>query len=156
MRSAALLLFTGLFAAGCGPAYIEGTKIEHTDEREEIAKLIERYRIAVEQRDADALRAMASNAYYENGSTTENPSDDYDFNGLSKVLDDIRSTVKRVRYEIDLTDIQVMEDTAIVDFDYRTQYLYVVGEQDRWETATDRNRLTFRRERGEWRIVSGL
>lgn len=154
-----ILLWCGLAAgalAGCGPTYIQGTKIEATPEKQRLAELVERYRVALEQRDVDALRALASNDYYENASTTDDPSDDYDFNGLEKVLHDLQNTVKAVRYQIDITDIQVMGDVATVDYEYRSQYLYQMGEQDHWETANDRNRLTFKKENGEWRIVSGM
>lgn len=145
-----------LVVSACGPGYIQGTRIEATPERQAVAEVVERYRQAVEQRDVEALQRLASSDYYENGSTTEDPGDDYDFNGLLKVLGDIKGHVKAVKYQIDITDIQILGDQASVDFDYRSQFLFASGEQDHWETATDRNRLSFKRENGAWRIVSGM
>lgn len=152
----ALLLGTALTAIGCGPKYVKGTEIEYTAEKQALADLVERYRKAIEQRDFDTVREMVSARYYENGSTTDTPVDDYDFQGLSEKLEGMKNEVKAVKYDIELVDIQVLEAVATVDYDYTTQYLYAVGESDRWATASDRNRITFRLEQDEWRIVSGL
>jgi hypothetical protein len=149
-------LIVGLLLTACGPGYIRGTKIEATPEKQELANLVERYRVAVEQRDMDALQQLAATEYYENGSTTEDPADDYDYNGLVKLLHDLKDRLKAVKYQIDIEDIQVLGETAQVDYQYRSQFLYTTGDQDHWETANDRNRLTFKKESGQWRIVSGM
>lgn len=149
-------LAAALILSACGPSYVKGTKIEYTEQRQDVANVVERYRQAVEQRDGDALRALASRDYYENGSTTDDPKDDYDYNGLAKVLGDLQNSVKAVKYEIDVQDIQILGERAMVDYEYRSQYLYTVGEQDKWATATDKNRLTLRREDGRWRILRGM
>ncbi|MCA9547950.1 MAG: nuclear transport factor 2 family protein [Myxococcales bacterium] len=141
---------------GCGPRYVTNTEIEYTEPKQALANLVERYRVAMEQRDADAIRALVSRRYYENGSTTNDPADDYDYAGLNKVLADLENHVKAVKYEIEIQAIDVYEDTATVDYEYHSQFMYAVGPQDRWSTAADRNRLTFRKEHGDWRIVSGL
>ena len=145
-----------LTSAACGPNYIKGTKVESTPEREEIAGIVEQYRNAMQSRDVAALRTLASRNYYENGSTTDDPNDDYDTVGLDKVFGDLKDKVKAVKYEIDIEEISVIDDIATVVFEYRTQYLYTAGEQDRWGTHTDRNRLSLRREGDDWRIISGM
>jgi hypothetical protein len=150
------LLALSALATGCGPRYVRGTSIEYTEEKQKLADVVERYRQAVEQRDGDAVRALVSRKYYENGSTTTTPTDDYDYRGLNKVLADLDNMVQAVRYKVTLQEIEVYETTATVDFEYEGQYMYTVANQDRWATASDRNRLTFRLEEGDWRIVSGL
>ena len=153
----ALLLAGSLSLPACGPRYVPGTQIEMTEEVEVVVSLVERYRVAVEQRDAEALRTLASRRYYENGSTTNDPSDDYDYRGLEKVLSDLKSHVKDIKYNITIVDVQILNDEiAQVDYDYTSQYQYTLGEQDRWETVDDRNRLTFRNEDGHWRILNGM
>ncbi len=145
-----------LSAAACGPRYVTGTKVEYSDEKEAVAAVVERYRVALEQRDPNAVRALISKSYYENGSTTDDPNDDYDAAGLEKVLGELKGSVKTVRYSIEITDIVVSEEYASCDFDYKAEYLYTLGEQDRWGTSTDKNRMAFRLEDGHWRISSGL
>lgn len=150
----ALALSAGV--VGCGPQYVRGTKIEYSAEKQAVADLVERYRVAVENRDSDMLRALASRNYYENASTTDDPADDYDYQGLVAVLSDLRNSIKEIKYEIDIKSIDVLPESAIVDYEYRSHYQFTTGEQDKWATAADKNRLTLRRESGEWRIVSGM
>jgi hypothetical protein len=143
-------------AQGCSPAYVRDTKIAYSVEKQEIADTIERYRVALESRDAAALRSLASEGYYENASTTDDPSDDYDARGLDEVLGKIKRQVKAVKYNIKINAIDVLDNTAAVDVEYSGQYLFTYDERDRWSTYTDKNRITLRREEGGWRIVSGL
>lgn len=151
-------VFTALCAlfGACSPKYIKGTEVVYTKEKQTIANVVELYRQAVVARDANQLRALASASYYENASTTINPSDDYNRNGFENVLSELKENVKAVKYEIDITDIQVGKESAHVDLEYRGQYLYVVAGQERWQTSADKNRLNFRKENGEWRILSGM
>jgi hypothetical protein len=73
------------------------------------------------------------------------------------VLGDLKRTVKAVKYEIKITAIEVLDEkVASVDYEYKAQFLYTVGEQDRWGTSTDKNRLSFRREGETWKITAGL
>ena len=153
---AALLGALALGAAGCGQRYVTGTKVPFSEPRQHLADQVERYRVALEQRDAEALRTLVSRRYYENGSTTSDPSDDYDFTGLQTVLADLEHSVEAVKYHVDIVDIQVIEETAYVDFEYRAEYRVNVGGDGKWATANDRNRMTFRREDDRWLIVSGL
>jgi hypothetical protein len=155
------LVFTSLFAisllAGCTPKYIRGTKIEYQPQKQEIADLIERYRVALESKDISTLNQIASDRYYENGSTTNDPSDDYDYAGLTQVLDQIDSQVKAVKYQLKITSIDILKNTASVDVDYTGQFLFTHNEQDRWSTHADKNRITLKRDpQGAWKIVSGL
>lgn len=149
-----------LGAAGCGPRYVTGTKVEYTSEKQRLADIVERYRLAMEQRDVEALRALASRDYYENASTTTEPGDDYGIEGLERVFVDLKNNVKDVKYTVDIKDIRIMgegqNEAAHVDYEYTGQYLFTIGERDRWETVTDKNRLIFRKEDGNWRIISGM
>jgi hypothetical protein len=159
LRSINQFLLLGMLCSinfGCSPKYIKGTEVVYTAEKQSIAEVIERYRQAVVERNTDALRALASTSYYENASTTIDPSDDYDRNGFEKVLSELKENVKAVKYEIDITDIEVAKDTARVDLEYRGQYLFIVAGQERWQTSADKNRLSLRKESGEWRILSGM
>jgi hypothetical protein len=153
---AAFALTLTATTTGCAPRYVRGTEIEYTEERQEVADVVEQYRKAVEQRDTDALRALASRTYYENASTTDDPSDDYDYQGFQAVLGDLKESIKEIKYEIDIKAIDVIEKSAMVDYEYRGAYQFTTGEQDKWATAADKNRLTLRLEDGRWRIVSGM
>ena len=142
---------------GCTPTFVKGTEIDYTPEKQEVADFIERYRQAIEQRDFNTLKDMVSSNYYENGSTTSDPSDDYDFAGFLKILNDMSQTIKAVKYTIKINNIEVMKSSAAVDLEYSGQYLFTHHEQDRWETYADKNRITLGKNKlGHWKIMSGL
>lgn len=153
----AFLFLSLTITSGCTPAFVKGTEIDYTPERQEVADFIERYRVALEQRNFELLKDMVSSNYYENGSTTNDPSDDYDFSGLMKVLGQLKQSVKAVKYSIKISKIDVMETSAAVDVEYTGQYLFTQNERDRWETYADKNRLTLGKDKlGHWKIMSGL
>jgi hypothetical protein len=153
----ALALLLALSSTACGPRFVKGTEIEYSGERQALADMVERYRTALVQRDADVLAAMASKQYFENGSSTSDPADDYNYEGLLKVLADLKDSVKAVRYSIQIRAIEIYGDSATVDYEYESQYQYAAGaDHERWANKSDKNRLTFRREGGDWRIISGM
>ncbi len=152
----ATLLLACTMLTACGPRYVTGTEIEYSDSKQEIAEVVERYRVAMEQQDVAGLRSIASRDYYENGSTTTNADDDYGYDGLERVFADLENTVKAVKYKIEVTDITIMGRSATVNFDYEAQFLYTIGERDQWGTKGDKNRLSLRKEKGVWRVLSGL
>ena len=152
-----LCLLLGGVQFGCAPAYVRGTQIGYTPERQEVAQVIEIYRKAVEDRDVNTLKSLASEQYYENGSTTNNPGDDYDYSGLYGILEKLGTQVKAVKYSLTIKSINVLKDSAAIDVEYSGQFLYTVNEQDRWSTYADKNRITLKRDRQrKWRIVSGM
>ena len=151
-----LLLCTllGVSQFGCAPAYVRGTQIDYTPERQEVAQVIEVYRKAIEERDVNTLKSLASEQYYENGSTTNNPGDDYDYSGLHGILEKLGNQVKAVKYSLTIKSINILKDSAAIDVEYTGQFLYTVNEQDRWSTYADKNRITLKRDRQKnWKII---
>ena len=153
----ALMMLGSATLGGCTPAFVKGTEIDYTPERQEVADFVERYRLALERRDFDTLKDMVSSTYYENGSTTNDPSDDYDFAGFLAIQERMRGTMKAVKYSIKITNIEVINKSAAVDYEFSGQYLFTHQERDRWETYADKNRLTLGKDKlGHWKILSGL
>jgi hypothetical protein len=149
-----LLWFTQF---GCTPVYVRGTQIDYTPDRQEVAQVIETYRKAIEDRDVTTLKSLASEHYYENGSTTNNPGDDYDYSGLYSVLEKLGGQVKAVKYSLTIKSINILKDSAAIDVEYTGQFLYTVNEQDRWSTYADKNRITLKRDRQrKWKFISGM
>ena len=105
MKRMVLIILT-LMIASCGPKYIENTKIPDTPQTRQILNLMEKYRQAIEHRDIDTLKAMASRRYYENGGTTATSQDDYGYNTLLKrVLSYLKDNVKAVQYQLKIKNI---------------------------------------------------
>jgi len=148
---------TLLVLAGCGPKYIANTKIEETPENRAIYELVERYRVAVEKRDVQALKEMVSMKYYEQAGTTSDDSDDYGYQQLiEKVFPILDENIKNVQYQIIMKDINIMPDRAYADYEYYWKFFFVEGGKEQWVEKNDFNRLEFVKEDGVWRIVKGL
>ena len=161
MRNLLFIFLVSLFVMsgmwGCTPAFVKGTDIDYTPQRQEIADFVEKYRVALEQRDFDTLKDMVSSNYYENASTTDTPEDDYGFTGFLEWSQKMKASIKAVKYSLKLLKIEVMEKNAVVDVEIRSQYLFTYNERDRWDTFVDKNRLTLNKDKlGHWKILSGL
>lgn len=141
----------------CAPRNIEGTNVPDTRENRVIADLVERYRLAVERRDTDALREMMSRRYFENAGTTANPDDDYGYDQFeSSVLPLLTQDVKSVQFRIYLRRVEFQGDRAFAEYEYYYKFYYVDGGKDRWAAKNDFARLEFVWEDGVWRIAGGM
>ncbi len=149
-----LALVTG--ATGCAPALIPGTNVRDTEVNREVLQTVQRYRKAMEDRDADALRALVSQRYFENASSTGDASDDWGFPDLETVLADVKGHVKTCIYDIKVTDIIIDGSKAEVDYEYTWNFQYTDGQQDSWARKSDSNRLSLLRESDQWKIVAGM
>jgi len=160
-RHLAVLSLLGLLAA-CGGQFVESpiidptAEIRATDETEAITDLMEEYAEALESLDTDRIDALMSRDYYENSGTTDTTADDYGYATVPEMYAALRDHVEDVRVEVAVHDIIVENDRADVLFEYSFTMLYMIGEESRWETDRDVNRIQLRREDTGWRIVSGL
>ncbi|MBM4320686.1 MAG: nuclear transport factor 2 family protein [Deltaproteobacteria bacterium] len=145
-----------LLLPGCTPSLIPDTTVPDTAENREICQIMERYRRAMEQRDVDALRLLTSRRYFENASTTADPTDDWGYPELEKVLEELKTAVKMATYDIKITRIHIDGRTAEVDYEYTWNFQYTDGEQDSWTRKTDVNRLSLMKDGAEWKIVAGM
>ena len=161
LRHLAILLPLGLLTA-CGGQFVESpiidptAEIRATDEMEDITELMEEYAEALESLDTDRIDALMSRDYYENSGTTDTTADDYGYATVPEMYATLRDHVEDVRVELAVHDIIVEDDRADVLFEYSFTMLYMIGEESRWETDRDVNRIQLRREDVGWRIVSGL
>jgi hypothetical protein len=118
-------LLTGLIVSlGCASSRIPNTDVPDTSENRDVIAFCERYRRAVETRDARSLLAMASPRYFEDGGTPDG-TDDYGLDGLQRLLTAWADEVNEVRYEIRYRRISVSDSDARrlnVEFTYTGSY----------------------------------
>lgn len=138
-------LLTGLLLslfAGCATSRIPNTDVPDTGENRDVIAFCERYRHAVESRDARALLAMASPRYFEDGGTPDG-TDDYGLDGLQRLLTAWADEVNEVRYEIRYRRVSVSESNSRrlhVEFTYTGSYTLrrpAGVESDRARAAAD-------------------
>lgn len=163
MKRLALLFFVLGFHAACGGAMLDGplvdrdAQIRETNDTRAIYELMSEYRQSMEAMDLDRIHALVSRDYYENGGTTDTTEDDYGFAGVTSMLRTLREHVEDFRVEVAIRDIVVEDDRADVFFEFSLIMLYRVGDNSRWQTERDINRIQLQRhEDGRWLILSGL
>ena len=154
---ASLVIVLALTVWACGGATIIGTEIPDTDENREVYDIVSQYRMAVEERNIEALEGLVSRRYYENNGTTDRDSDDYGFDALvQRVMPLLRENIKAVEYRMLLRRIDIEGERAYADYEYFCNYKYVEGGEEGWRQINDFNRLELLREDGAWKISGGL
>jgi hypothetical protein len=113
-------------------------------DRAAVLDFCEQYRRAMEARDADALMALVSKRYSDNGVT---------YDTLRTSMHRLMSSANQIRYEIRYGDVTPRADGAIeVDFHYTASFLTAGGWQHRVEDA----KLVLERRGSSFAFLSGM
>jgi hypothetical protein len=116
----------------------------HEPTREEILAFCERYRTALEARDADALLALVSPRYDDHGTTYATLS-----SSMKRLLDDS----EEVHYEIRYGEVKPQRDgTIAVDFEYDATFKLHGGVR---QISTGAE-LVLERDGASFRILRGM
>jgi ketosteroid isomerase-like protein len=155
--NARLLVSAALIAAlavACAPRRIPGTDIEDTDDTRALLAVMDRYRTAVENRNAEAVANLVAPDFRDDGGTPD-AEDDLDTRNIREALTQRFSRIDDVRLEIDLRKVDVQDDLASAVYYYTLRYS-MPGLSDKVQSASELKKMEFRRVDGEWRIVSGI
>jgi hypothetical protein len=152
-----------LFALGCAlfsacePTLIPNTRVEDNAENREVVDFVEKYRAAVENRNAPALLALASQNYFDDMGTPAG-GDDIDYDGLKAALQRLREEILGARYQISYRAV-TYDDTdnkVLVDMLYTGWFRVNTSDGPTWRRKLEPHRIVLAREEGVLRIVSGM
>ncbi len=178
------LLVLTLTSFGCATGRIPNTDLPDTRENRSIVTFCERYRHAVESRDARLLLTLASPRYFEDGGTPAGD-DDYGYDGLQRLLAAWSDEVRQVRYEMRYRRISFdPQDPAHAHVDYTFTGSYTLRrpagapaysanapslridpvrdatpsarDEEVWFRRVADNRLELERVGDDWRIIAGM
>jgi hypothetical protein len=117
----------------------------HDTDRAQVLAFCERYRRALEARDADALMALASRRYKDDDGNT--------YASLAASMHRLTSYANQIRYEIRYGDVTTRADGVIeVDYHYSASFLTAGG----WEHKVDDAKLVLERRGDSFAILSGM
>jgi hypothetical protein len=152
-----VLLMLGLGAlSACEPALIPNTRIEDTGDNREVVEFVEKYRLAVESRNSNALLALASPNYFDDMGTPAG-NDDIDYDGLKEGLGRLREEILGARYQISYRAVTMdTESRVLVDMLYTGWFRINTSEGPVWKRRLEPHRIVLAREDGHLRIVSGM
>jgi len=150
----ALVLIAKLSA--CAPHRIPGTDIDDTDDTRAILSVIEKYRRAMEARDAEALLQLASSNFKDDAGTGT-PADDLDYPTLQQVLPKRLSEVQDLR--LDLTVKKILVDpktnTAQAVYNFNTSFR-IPRYAQKTQQESGLKMMTLTRDGEGWKLVSGI
>ncbi len=150
-----LLVCALLVLSACSQKNIPGTQIPDTDDTRAILNVLERYRSALEARDATAIQKLVSKNFRDNAGT-EDPSDDLTATNLAETLPHLFARMDAPRVEMDIRSVSVKNDgTASVIYYYNTSWR-APGLMDRAQRDSELEQMLLEKQDGQWLIVSGI
>lgn len=157
LRLAALaLLALAPQLAGCAHKPIPNTRVEDTEENREVIDFVEKYRKAVESRDAPVLLRMTSKMYFDDMGTPQGD-DDVDFEALEAGLGRLQKELLDARYQISYRGvIYTPNERVLVDMLYTGWFKVETPEGPQWRRRLEPHRMVLAREDGNYKIVSGM
>jgi hypothetical protein len=141
--------------AGCGTRRIAGTDIPDNRDTRAIVGVIDEYRKAVEARNAEAVLALVSPAYFDDAGTPD-PADDLDRDQLARALPRHFQQLTAVRLGIGVKEVDVKGDAATANVFYDGHYRVATAGGEAAKSASDVAQMRFVRENDRWFITSGL
>lgn len=157
-------LFLAVTACAHSSGRIKGTRIPDDEVNRQILETVEKYRVAVEARDSEALVLMASPDYWEDRGTVES-SDDYGFDKLREILSGRFQLASDVRYSMRYDKIRrvcpgdKLERGCLAHVEVQIDASYSVNDA-RGQTVRrdkrDQNELVLKWDGQKWVFVSGM
>jgi hypothetical protein len=150
-----VLLVLALLAGCATMNTIPGTKVADNKLNRELLEVVERYRHAMEDRDAATLLALAHPNYYEDSGTPKGD-DDYGYEGLKDVLSRRLGALRTLRYNIEYRKVSVTGHRAQIDIRYDASFQLATEMGDRWERKQNDKRIELENDGKRWLIIAGM
>lgn len=150
-----LLVCALLVLAACGPHNIPGTQIADTDDSRAIINVMERYRSALEARDAKALQALVSKSFRDNAGT-EDPEDDLTYDNLPQALPTLFARIEAPKVDMDIRQVDVKRNGVATVIYYWNATWRAPALLEKPQRDSELEQMVLQKEDGQWRIVSGI
>jgi ketosteroid isomerase-like protein len=154
MNFRTLLIAPLLLAAACASRRIPGTEIADTDDTRAVLAIMERYRTALEARDAKAIQSLVSKDFKEDAGT-ESPDDDLTYANLPERMANLFQKVNNPKVDISVRRVNVQEDTATAIYYWNASWR-MPSLTGRPQSDSELEQMVLKKVDGEWRIVSGI
>lgn len=143
-----------LLLAACAPRYIGNTRIPDTPDTRELLQLMDRYRAALEARNADAIMQLVSPNFRDNAGT-DTPADDLHYKDLPQALPQLFERLEDTRVELDIRRIQVDGNEASATYYWAASWrMPKLGDKPQRESELEQ--MIFEKVDGKWKILSGI
>jgi uncharacterized protein (TIGR02246 family) len=141
--------------AACAPKRIPGTELADTSDTRAILQVMEQYRAALEARDAAAIQALVTKDFREDAGTPSEPEDDLTAANLAPYLEGLFKQLQSPKVELDVRRVQVSKDVAAAIYYWKANWR-MPGLSSKPQRESELEQMVFRREDGQWKILSGI
>jgi ketosteroid isomerase-like protein len=142
--------------AACGARRIPGTDIDDTDDTRAILQVMEKYRSAVEARDADGVLRLVSESFKDEGGSSK-AEDRMNYADLKKKLPEQMAKLDDVRLDISVRKIEIHSDTSTASAIYTYNLSFRLPKlSNKPQSESEIKQMWFTRDQGHWKISSGI
>ncbi len=153
MKKISIFFLIILFFIGCSSVkMIDGTSIEDTTENRDIISFMNKYNENLISKNSDALFAMASKDYYDNGGTATTSKDDFAYTQLKELLNSRFEKVAEIQQTIKITRVLKVEKQIFVDYEYNAKFRI----QNEWTPKKDINQMVLVKTADGYQIIKGM
>lgn len=156
MHNRFLALCAVFFLAACAPKRIPGTELEDTGETRAILSVMEKYRAALEARDAKAIQAMVSPKFRDDAGTPDDPADDLTADNLQAHLQALFQKLQNPKVDFNVRRVEFREDDVALAIYYWNASWRMPGLNARPQSDSELEQMVFQKVDGEWKILSGI
>jgi hypothetical protein len=156
-RSLFVVCAVAAVSSGCNVRKIPGTDLDDNDDTRAILDVMERYRTAVEQKDAQTLIGLVHENFKDDGGSTD-PEDDLAYKDLYTKLPKRLEQLDDIRLEINVKKIEFTEDFsgARATFTF-TETFRMPKLSQKAQSETEIKQMIFKRvDKKTWKILSGV
>jgi ketosteroid isomerase-like protein len=154
MTFRALLVIPLLLASACASRRIPGTEIADTDDSRAILAIMERYRAALEAKDAKAIQSLVAEDFREDGGT-ESPDDDLTYANLPEHMSALFQKLDKPKVEISVRRLDIQDDGATAIYYWNASWR-MPTLTSRPQSDSELEQMVLKRVKDEWKIVSGI
>jgi hypothetical protein len=154
MTFRALLFIPLLLTAACASKRIPGTELEDTDDTRAVLAVMERYRSALEAKDAKAIQGLVSKDFREDGGT-ETPDDDLSYANLGEHLANVFQALDNPKVELNIRRVDIQDEVATAIYYFSISWK-MPRLTNRGQSDSDLEQMVLQKIDGQWKIVSGI
>jgi hypothetical protein len=154
MTFRALLVLPLLLATACSSKRIPGTELDDNDDTRAILAVMERYRSAVEAKDAKAIQGLVSEQFRED-SGTETPDDDLTYTNLGEHLANLFKQLDNPKVELSVRKVTINDEVATAIYYWNATWK-MPGLTTRGQNDSELEQMVLQKVDGQWKIVSGI
>ena len=143
-----------LLPLACAPKRIPGTEIRDNADTRAILQVMERYRLALEARDAAAIQGLVDKNFRDNAGT-ETPDDDLSYDSLMRELPARLAKLDDVKLEFTVKRIEVAGATAQAVYFWNARYR-MPKLNNKPQLDSELEVMVFNRTGEGWKILSGI